>query len=480
MRSDIGLIGLAVMGENLALNIESRGYSVSVYNRTLSRVDEFSNGRGAGKRVTGCRSLKELAESLERPRKVILMVQAGDAVDEVIKQVLPHLEPGDILIDCGNSHYKDTSRRAGALQSAGVHFLGTGVSGGEEGALHGPSIMAGGAYEPWLEVRDLFRSIAAKAGPGNDEPCCEWMGLGGAGHFVKMVHNAIEYADMQLISEAYWLMKVLLGMDSPAMGDVFAGWNQGPLQSYLIEITAQVLGKKDELTGDYLVDMVLGVARQKGTGAWAAEVAFELGVPAPSLVEAVVARFMSAVKDERIGAAAVLGGPGPLPAAAPAEDLIPALHDALYAAKVIAYAQGFALMQAASHRYGWPLDYAAIACIWRNGCIIRARFLDAIAVAFVRDDAHDDVLCDAPTNLMLSPKFASDLAKSQNQLRSIVGQAVSRGIPVSGFASALTYYDSYRSGELPANLIQAQRDCFGAHGYERKDRKGIYHSKWTE
>ncbi len=469
MENDLGLVGLAVMGENLALNIESHGYSVSVYNRTLSRVDEFVDGRGAGKRISGCRSLAELAASVRRPRKVILMVQAGSAVDEVIRQILPHLEQGDILIDGGNSHYRDTERRVRDLQAAGILFIGTGISGGEEGALNGPSIMPGGSAEAWPIVRDLFRSIAAKAGSGNDEPCCEWMGPGGAGHFVKMVHNAIEYADMQLISETYWLMKSLLHMDPPAIGEVFSKWNEGPLQSYLIEITARVLGTKDELTGDYLVDMVLDVARQKGTGTWAAEAAFELGVPTPSLVEAVVARFMSALKDERAEAARVLKDPyAPVGVG---EGFIAALHGALYAAKVIAYAQGFALMQAASQKYGWPLDYAAIARIWRNGCIIRARFLDDIAAAF--EGAND------PKNLLLTPRFASKLAASQAQLRDVVEQSVRAGIPVPGLASALSYYDSYRSAELPANLIQAQRDCFGAHGYERKDRGGTFHSKWS-
>jgi 6-phosphogluconate dehydrogenase len=466
----LGLIGLAVMGENLALNIESRGYSVSVYNRTVSRVDEFVSGRGAGKRVTGCRSLPELVESLSRPRKIILMVKAGEAVDEVVGQILPLLEPDDILIDCGNSYYKDTGRRSGAMRKTGVHFLGVGVSGGEEGALHGPSIMAGGDYMPWLEVRDLFHSIAAKAGSGNDEPCCEWMGLGGAGHFVKMVHNAIEYADMQLISEAYWLLKTLMGMKPSDIHDVFARWNEGPLQSYLIEITSLVLGKKDELTDDYLIDVVLDAARQKGTGAWAAEAAFQLGVPTPSLVEAVVARFMSALKDERVAAAVALGRFEGCPPAAPAKDFVPVLHDALYTAKLIAYAQGFALMQAASAKYDWPLDYAAIARTWRNGCIIRARFLDDIAESFGGGAVAK--------NLLLAPMFAGDLARLHTQLRLIVGASIENGVPVPGLASALGYYDSYRSANLPANLIQAQRDCFGAHGYERKDREGVFHSKW--
>lgn len=486
MANDIGLVGLGVMGQNLALNIESHGYTVSGYSLPLTGVREFIEGKAAGRRILGCSSLDELAGSLAAPRKVLLMVPAGKPVDDVLDGLLPLLSPGDVVIDGGNSHFKDTAQRLERAREAGVHYIGMGVSGGEEGALNGPALMPGGSAEAWRLVKDLLTSIAAKAGPAGDEPCCEWIGPGGAGHFVKMVHNAIEYADMQMISEAYWFMKTILGMDQLAMQAAFAKWNGGSLKSYLIEITAAILGKRDEDSGRYLLDAVLDVARQKGTGAWTAEAAFELGTPVPSLVEAVIARFMSAAKDERREASKVLAGPRPQAsrqlgqggqagrqiAQAPVEFNLQKLQGALYAAKMIAYAQGFRLLGNASREYGWGLDCPRIARIWRNGCIIRADFLDDIAGA----------LQSAPEagGLLLAPKFAADLARTQSDLRLVVETAARSGIPVPGFSSALTYYDSCRSERLPANLIQAQRDCFGAHGYEREDRPGAQHSKWTE
>ncbi|TVP84026.1 MAG: decarboxylating NADP(+)-dependent phosphogluconate dehydrogenase [Thioalkalivibrio sp.] len=471
--ADIGLIGLAVMGQNLVLNMADHGYRVAVFNRTTRRVDEFLEGPARGHPITGCHSLEELVQSLSRPRKVMLMVKAGAVVDEFIEALVPLLEPGDVIIDGGNSHYPDSTRRTRELREQGLHFVGTGISGGEEGARHGPSIMPGGDPEAWPLVRGIFQAIAAEV---DGEPCCRWMGPDGAGHFVKMVHNGIEYGDMQLISEAYALMDRALGMDHDAMAGVFAHWNQGVLDSYLIDITADILAAREE-DGTALVSRILDTAGQKGTGKWTGISALELGVPLTLIGEAVFARALSALKDERVHAAGLLGTPRQTTSAPPASeelsDHLNALHDALYASKIISYAQGFMLMREAARAHGWELNYGDVALIWRGGCIIRSTFLNDIKAAYDKDPQL--------ANLVLDDFFARALKQAEAGWRRAVTLAVERAIPTPAFASALAYFDGYRSERLPANLLQAQRDYFGAHMYERVDRpRGtFFHTDWT-
>jgi 6-phosphogluconate dehydrogenase len=468
--ADIGLIGLAVMGENLVLNMESHGFTVAVYNRTLVRVEDFLSGRARGKHIIGCRAVKELVEALKRPRKVMMMVKAGPAVDQVIAEVAPLLEPGDILIDGGNTHYPDTSRRQRALRERGLSYIGTGVSGGEEGALLGPSIMPGGDAAAWPHVKPIFQAIAAKAPDGS--PCCDWVGAEGAGHYVKMVHNGIEYGDMQLIGEAYHLLSRLAGLDAGALHEVFGRWNKGRLDSYLIEITRDIFGYRDPESGQPLVDLILDAAGQKGTGKWMVASATDLGVPLTLITEAVFSRCLSAQKDERVAAALVLHGPQPR-ATADGEAFIQDVEMALYASKIISYAQGFALMNAMSRESGWAINNGAVALMWRGGCIIRSVFLGKIKEAFDRNPAL--------SNLLIDPYFAGEVERAQAGWRRAVGAGIANGIPLPAMSAALAYYDGYRSARLPANLLQAQRDYFGAHTYERVDRpRGqFFHTNWT-
>jgi 6-phosphogluconate dehydrogenase len=467
--SDIGLAGLAVMGENLVLNMESKGFTVTVYNRTTEKVDAFLNGRGKNKNIRGAHSIKELVDSLESPRKIMLMVKAGNAVDELIEQLISYLSPGDIIIDGGNSYFLDTIRRTEYLEGKGLLFIGTGVSGGEEGALHGPSIMPGGSTKAWPYIKPIFQAIAAKV--DNNIACCEWMGENGAGHFVKMVHNGIEYGDMQLISEAYFIMRNLLRLSNQEMSDIFKEWNSGDLNSYLIEITSNILSYKDE-NGDYLIDKILDSAGQKGTGKWTGIEALNLGVPVTLIVEAVFARSLSSEKDERVEASKLLKGPE-LIFNNNKKAFIDQLGKALYAAKIISYAQGFALLKAAANEYKWSLNYGNIALIWRGGCIIRSVFLNKINDAFVKDPQLP--------NLLLDPFFKEKLSEAQVGLRNVVSSAIQNGIAIPAFSAAISYLDGYRSDFLPANLIQAQRDYFGAHTYERTDkpRGNFFHTNWT-
>jgi len=469
-QADIGVVGLAVMGENLILNMESKGFSVACFNRSVNKVDEFVSGRAQGKNIIGCRSVEQLCQSLKRPRKIMIMIKAGAAIDAFIEQVLPFLEKGDIVIDGGNSHFPDSIRRTRYLQDRGILFIGTGVSGGEEGALTGPSIMPGGNPLAWAHVKPIFQAIAAKVDDGS--PCCEWVGSDGAGHYVKMVHNGIEYGDMQMICEAYALMKNLLGMSAAEMCAVFKHWNRGVLDSYLIEITGEILGKTDEDSGEALVDLILDTAGQKGTGKWTSQSALDLGAPAPTIAEAVFARCLSAVKDERVAAAEVLAGPAQ-GWQGDRQEFIDAIRDALYASKICSYAQGYQLLKLAATEYGWDLNYGDIALMWRGGCIIRAQFLGRIKQAFDTDPKL--------ANLLLAPYFTDAVAQAQTAWRKVIAAAVSYGVPVPAFSSALAYYDGYRSARLPANLLQAQRDYFGAHCYERVDRpRGeIFHTNWT-
>ena len=468
--ADMGLIGLAVMGENLVLNMESHGYTVAVFNRTTSKVDDFVGGRGVGKKLVGCHSVKEMVESLKRPRKVMIMVKAGGAVDAVIDEVAPLLEPGDILIDGGNTHYPDTTRRTKALKEKGLLFVGTGVSGGEEGALKGPSIMPGGNPEAWESVKPIFQAIAAKVSDGT--PCCDWVGDEGAGHYVKMVHNGIEYGDIQLICEAYHLLKALLGLEAPEFHEVFARWNKGPLDSYLIEITRDIFGYKDESTGRPMVDLILDTAGQKGTGKWTVTSALDLGVPLTLIGEAVFSRCLSAQKEERVAASKVLSGPTPT-YSGDREALINDVEMALYASKIISYAQGYVLMNAMAASENWELNNGGIALMWRGGCIIRSAFLSKIKDAFDRDPKLK--------NLLLDPYFTGEINKAQGGWRRVIAAAATQGIPLPAMSSALAYYDGYRCERLPANLLQAQRDFFGAHTYERTDKpRGEYfHTNWT-
>ena len=469
-KSDIGLVGLAVMGENLVLNMASKGFTVSVYNRTLARVDNFMAGRAAGKSITGTHSLEELVSTLKSPRKVFLMVKAGDAVDSLIDQLIPLLEPGDVIIDGGNTHYPDTARRREYVERRGLLYIGTGVSGGEEGALKGPSMMPGGSPAAWPLVKPIFQSISAHTADGS--PCCDWVGEGGAGHFVKMVHNGIEYGDIQLICECYQIMKDFLGMSNEEMSATFAEWNRGDLDSYLIEITRDILAKKDE-EGRYVLDYILDTAGQKGTGKWTAEAALDAGIPLTLITESVYARSLSALKEERVAASGILSGPSAKSFEGDKKAFLNDLQQALFASKVVSYAQGFSLMRAAAAENGWDLNYGNIALMWRGGCIIRSVFLGKIKEAFDADGAL--------ANIMLAPYFAQKMAAAQDGWRRVIARAVESGIPVPTLSAALSYYDGYRSERLPANLLQAQRDYFGAHTYERTDRpRGeFFHTNWT-
>ncbi|MCE0741835.1 NADP-dependent phosphogluconate dehydrogenase [Bacillus sp. G16] len=467
-KQQIGVIGLAVMGKNLALNIESRGFSVSVFNRSSSKTEEFLQ-EAKGKNVVGTYSIEEFVQSLETPRKILLMVKAGTATDATIQSLLPHLEKDDILIDGGNTYYKDTQRRNKELAESGIHFIGTGVSGGEEGALKGPSIMPGGQKEAHELVKPILEAISAKV---DGEPCTTYIGPDGAGHYVKMVHNGIEYGDMQLISESYFILKQVLGLSADELHEVFAEWNKGELDSYLIEITADIFTKKDEETGKPLVDVILDKAGQKGTGKWTSQSALDLGVPLPIITESVFARFISAMKEERVKASGILSGPEEKPVTENKEELIEAVRKALFMSKICSYAQGFAQMKAASEEYNWDLKYGEIAMIFRGGCIIRAAFLQKIKEAYDREPELD--------NLLLDSYFKNIVESYQGALRQVISLAVAQGVPAPSFSSALAYYDSYRTAVLPANLIQAQRDYFGAHTYERTDKEGIFHTEWMK
>ena len=467
--ADIGLIGLAVMGENLVLNMESKGFTVAVFNRTTTRVDQFLADRGAGKNFIGTHSVAELCASLEKPRKVMMLVKAGQPVDDFIELIIPHLEPGDIIIDGGNSHFPDTIRRVKYVESKGFLFVGTGVSGGEEGALLGPSMMPGGSPAAWPAVKEIFQAIAAKVEDGT--PCCDWVGEGGAGHFVKMVHNGIEYGDMQIICEAYQLMKEMLGMSADEMHDVFKIWNEGDLDSYLIEITRDILGFKDE-NGEALVEKILDTAGQKGTGKWTGVAALDLGIPLTLIGESVFARCLSAQKDIRVEASKVLSGPG-TKFTGDKVQIISDLKDAVFSAKIISYTQGYNLMMEAANEYGWSLNYGGVALMWRGGCIIRSIFLADIKKAF---DQNANL-----QNLLLDPYFKQKVEAAQAGWRRVCAAALTHGIPVPALTSALCYFDGIRSERLPANLLQAQRDYFGAHTYERidKPRGEFFHTNWT-
>ncbi len=467
--ADIGLIGLAVMGENLVLNMESKGFTIAVFNRTVSKVDEFINGRAKGKNIIGTHSLEELVASLSRPRKVMLMVKAGQPVDDFIEKLIPLLEPGDIIIDGGNSHFMDTRRRTKYIESKGLLYIGTGVSGGEEGALRGPSMMPGGSPAAWPHVKDIFQAIAAKVDDGT--PCCDWVGEDGAGHFVKMVHNGIEYGDMQIINEAYHLMKELLGMTPDEQQEVFKKWNEGKLNSYLIEITADILAFKDT-DGTPLVEKILDTAGQKGTGKWTVITALELGIPLTLIGESVFSRCLSAQKDLRVKASKAIFGTKPH-FKGDKQQFINDLEEALYAAKIISYAQGYDLMREAAKEYNWNLNYGGIALMWRGGCIIRSAFLGDIKKAFDKNPSLE--------NLLLDPFFKEAVQSAQESWRNVCTTALENGIPIPALASALCYFDGFRCERLPANLLQAQRDYFGAHQYERidKPRGEFFHTNWT-
>ena len=468
-KADIGLIGLAVMGENLVMNMESKGFTVAVFNRTTEKVSAFVEGRAKGKNIIGTYSLQELADSLKKPRKVMMMVKAGKPVDDFIDLLLPYLEAGDIIIDGGNSHFPDTIRRTKYVEDKGMFYIGTGVSGGEEGALNGPSMMPGGSPQAWLHVKPIFQAICAKVEDGS--PCCDWVGENGAGHFVKMVHNGIEYGDMQLICEAYHVMKDLLGMSADEMHEVFKEWNEGELSSYLIEITRDILAYKDE-DGKPIVDKILDTAGQKGTGKWTGIAALDEGVPLTLIGEAVFSRCLSAMKAERVEASNVLTGPKPS-FNGDKKAMIEDIRKALYASKIVSYAQGYTLMSAAAKTYGWNLNYGGIALLWRGGCIIRSTFLGKIKEAYDNDPEL--------SNLLLDPFLRQTVMDAQDSCRRVTATALTNGIPVPAFTTALCYFDGFRSERLPANLLQAQRDYFGAHTYERLDkpRGEFYHTNWT-
>ena len=469
-QGDIGLIGLAVMGQNLILNMNDHGFTVVAYNRTVEKVDEFLAKEAKGTKVLGAHSIAEMCSKLKKPRRVMMLVKAGQPVDDFIKQIVPHLEPGDIIIDGGNSLYQDTARRVKDVEARGLLYIGTGVSGGEEGARHGPSIMPGGSPAAWPHVKAIFQSVSAKVEGG--VPCCDWVGEGGAGHYVKMVHNGIEYGDMQLICEAYNLMRDGLGMSADEMHRVFAEWNTGVLDSYLIEITRDILAFKEK-DGTPLVDRILDTAGQKGTGKWTVIDSMELGIPITLIAEAVYSRCVSALKDDRVAASKVLTGPPAKLAVQDRKAFIDSIRDALYASKIISYSQGYMLMRAAAKEYKWNLNYGGIALMWRGGCIIRSRFLGKIKEAFDSNPAL--------TNLLLAPYFKGEIDRAQAGWRDTVATAVRAGIPVPAFSTALSFYDSYRTARLPANLLQAQRDYFGAHTYERIDspRGQFHHTNWT-
>ncbi len=475
-KADLGLIGLAVMGQNLVLNMNDKGYTIAVFNRTVSKVDDFLEGPAKGRdTIIGAHSVEEFVASLKRPRRVMLLVKAGPAVDAFIDKVMPHLEKGDIIIDGGNSNFNDTIRRTKKVEEAGMLYIGTGVSGGEEGARFGPSIMPGGSPDAWPHVKEIFQATAAKVtdpATGKEEACCDWVGQDGAGHFVKMVHNGIEYGDMQLICEAYQLMKAM-GMEPKEMSKVFAEWNEGDLDSYLVEITRDILDFTDEETGKPMVNVILDTAGQKGTGKWTAITALDLGQPLTLIGEAVFARCLSALKDERVAASKELTGPTP-EFKGDRKAFIDDIRQALYASKIVSYAQGYQLMREAANEFDWTLNYGGIALMWRGGCIIRSQFLGKIKEAF---DEDIDLV-----NLMLDPYFKKAVIDAQPAWRRVVANAVEMGVPVPAFSSALAYFDGYRSERLPANLLQAQRDYFGAHTYERVDkpRGEFFHTKWLE
>jgi 6-phosphogluconate dehydrogenase len=457
------------MGENLALNIESRGYRVAVFNRTVEKVDEFINGRAKGKNFVGCHSLKELVDSLKAPRKVLMMVKAGKPVDDLIESLVPLMSKGDIPMDGGNSYFVDTERRTRSLEEKGFLFVGTGVSGGEEGALLGPSMMPGGSAPAWTHIKPIFQSIAAKVGPNNDIPCCEWVGPRGAGHYVKMVHNGIEYGDMQLICEAYFLMKEALGLNNEELYEVFGNWNRGELDSYLIEITRDIFSVKDPEGDGYLVDTILDTAGAKGTGKWMSQHALDLGAPSTLVTEAVFARSLSALKEARVRASKVLKGPS-AKYTGDRQAFIEQIRQALYASKICSYAQGFVQLQSAAKEMDWPLNLGNCALLWRGGCIIRAVFLDRIKEAFDADPNLE--------NLLLAPYFTQAVDKAQDAWRNVIATAAQLGIATPAFLTALAYYDGYRRDRLPANLLQAQRDYFGAHTFERTDKPGVFHVDW--
>ncbi len=470
-KADIGLIGLAVMGQNLALNINDHGFRLAVFNRTTSKVDDFISGPARGTRIIAAHSIEEFVDSLKSPRRILLMVKAGEVVDKFIALLIPHLDKGDVIMDGGNSLYTDTTRRVNTLQQQGIIFLGTGISGGEEGARNGPSIMPGGNKEGWPLVKDILQSISAKV---DDEPCCEWIGEEGSGHYVKMVHNGIEYGDMQLICEAYQFLREGLCLSVDEIADIFAQWNEGKLNSYLIEITSHILRVKDT-DGEPLVDKILDTAGQKGTGKWTAINSLELGIPLTLIGEAVFARFLSALKSERVKAAKLLAAPELSFSYSEQEKqvYVDAVKEALYASKIISYTQGYMLMREAAAAYQWNLNYGAIALMWRGGCIIRSRFLDSIKQAYSKNPQLD--------SLLLDDFFQQAIATAQNGWRKTVSRAIESGIPVPGFAAALTFYDGYRLASSPANLLQAQRDYFGAHTYERIDqpRGQFFHHEWS-
>ena len=468
-KSDIGLIGLAVMGENLVLNMASKGFTVSVFNRSTDKVDAFIHGRAKGKTIRGCHNLQELADSLEKPRKIMLMVKAGKPVDDTIEQLLPVLEPGDIIIDGGNSHFPDSDRRTQYLKEKGIQYIGSGVSGGEEGALLGPSIMPGGNAEAWPAVKPIFQTIAAKAPDGS--PCCDWVGNNGAGHFVKMVHNGIEYGDMQLITEAYHLLKSVGGLTDQELHQVFRKWNEGDLDSYLIEITSEIFDYKDT-DGQPLVNKILDTAGQKGTGKWTSINALDLGIPLTLITEAVFARYLSAQKDERLAASQLIDGPE-VKLTSDKMAFINDVEDALFAAKIVSYAQGFALIRMATKEFGYNINLGNVALLWRAGCIIRSAFLDNIKQAFEKNPELD--------NLLIDGYFLEKMNRAQAGWRRAIAAGVVNGIPMPAMSSALSYFDGYRSRQLPANLLQAMRDYFGAHTYERTDqpRGEFFHTNWT-
>jgi 6-phosphogluconate dehydrogenase len=467
--ADIAVIGMAVMGQNLILNMNDHGYKVVAFNRTVSKVDDFINGPAKDTQVEAAHSMEEMVAKLKTPRQVMLMVKAGSAVDEMIDNLLEYLEPGDIIIDGGNTLFTDTNRRTKYVESKGLHYIGTGVSGGEDGARHGPSIMPGGSTEAWPHVKGILQSIAATG--TDDLPCCGWVGEDGAGHYVKMVHNGIEYGDMQLISETYQMMRDLLGMNNDEISETFKQWNQGPLDSYLIQITSEVLAYKDT-DGQPLIDKILDSAGQKGTGKWTVMNAAELGQPASVISEALFARFTSSFKEERVKASKVLSGPDKVEVN-DRESLLDDISKALYASKIISYTQGYMLMRTAAKEYGWNLNYGGVAQMWTGGCIIRSRFLSDIKSAY---DSNPDL-----TNLLLDPFFTKAIEDNQAAWRRVLSIGLEAGIPLPGFAAALTFFDSYRTDRLPANLIQAQRDYFGAHTYELLDkpRGEFFHTNWT-
>jgi 6-phosphogluconate dehydrogenase len=466
--ADIAVIGLAVMGQNLILNMNDHGFTVVAFNRTVSKVDDFLNNEAKGTKVIGAQTIEDMVAQLKTPRRVMLMVKAGEAVDQTIEHLLPHLEAGDIIIDGGNSLFTDTERRLKEVEAKGLLYIGTGVSGGEEGARHGPSIMPGGSIEAWPHVKDIFQSIAATVEDGT--PCCDWVGAGGAGHYVKMVHNGIEYGDMQLIGEAYQLLQDHLGLSANEMSAIFADWNKDELDSYLIQITSEILAFQD-IDGTPLVNKILDTAGQKGTGKWTVISSAELGQPVTLISEAVYARTISSFKDQRAAASSILSGPSP--DGNGGHQLIEQIRQALYASKIVSYAQGYMLMRAAATEYGWDLNYGGIALMWRGGCIIRSRFLGDIKAAF---DQTPDI-----SNLLIDPFFTEATAKAQTAWRSVIATAVQAGVPVPAMSTALAFYDGYRTAKLPANLLQAQRDYFGAHTYERIDtpRGEFVHTNWT-